>query len=185
MPRRSGRQPATELEHCVLAVLAREGPATAYRIRNFLGISLSSYWSGSAGAIYPLLERLVASGAVRTEETPFGTRTRRRYSLTRRGRTLVRKWLAAPVAEAVVAHTYDPVRTRVFFLDLVDADAARDYVTSAIAGTERAVARHRAELGETPDLSPIERIGRRGAIRELEARLGWLREIVSEVGSRA
>lgn len=184
MSRRRGTRTPSELEHCVLGVLALFGPCTAYRVRNYVSGSLSSYWSASAGAIYPLLARLSDEGWIRASETPFGTRTRRAFALSAAGRRVLRDWLRTPVDEALAAHTHDPVRTRIFFLDVIGADAADEHLASAIAGTERVLAQHQRELEERDDLAFMDRLGRRGAILQLEARVAWLREVQRELGSR-
>ena len=48
----------SELEGAVLGVIWQEGPCTAYTIRKQFVASPSPQWSGSAGAIYPLVRRL-------------------------------------------------------------------------------------------------------------------------------
>src|SRR5210317_1087856 len=96
---------ATELECCVLGYIAQEQPCTAYTVRKRLGSSLSSYWSSSAGSIYPLLERLRRRRWILVSEEPFGTRTRKRYRLSASGRRQVERWLSAPVSHKAAAHT--------------------------------------------------------------------------------
>ena len=48
----------SEIEACVLALVSEDGPATPYAIRKIFLDSPSPQWSGSAGTIYPLIERL-------------------------------------------------------------------------------------------------------------------------------
>jgi DNA-binding PadR family transcriptional regulator len=179
MPRTATtRDASTELENCVLAILARMGPCTSYAVRRFLAVSRSSYWSASAGAIYPLLERLDQAGLATCHEDPFGTRQRRRYALTRRGRRQLQTWLSAPVPMEAVATTHDPIRTRVFFLESVPVAERRAFLDDAIQKTAATLAEHQADLKELqPTLSAWERWGRKGAIGELEARLTWLRKV--------
>ena len=168
----------TELESCVLGIVGQLGPCTAYSVRGFLGASQSSFWSASAGAIYPLLRRLTAAGWIESEELPFGSRQRTLYRLASPGRRALRRWLAAPVPEAALAHTFDPVRTRVFFLGLTSASAREAFLRDAVAGTAAVLDRHRTELNDGRDtFSEWEQLGREGAIRELEARLTWLRGV--------
>lgn len=177
------RQMATELESCVLAILARGQPCTAYSVRRYLAASLSSYWSASAGAIYPLLRRLEQRGWIRVEERRWGTRVRRAFSLNRSGRHRLRAWLSAPVSEWAIGYTYDPVRTRVFFLDAMPASARTAFVRDAIAKTQAIVSTHRQELKALQaGLPAFEAMGRQGAIAELEARLRWLRTIERRLG---
>lgn len=167
---------ATVLELCVMGFIAQDQSCTAYQVRNRLGSSLSSYWSNSAGSIYPLLERLLKRKWITVDEEPFGTRIRKRYQLAKLGKRELNRWLSAPVAPEDAAHTYDPLRTPIFFLDLVDQDQARCYLVDAELKTIQNLAKHRAELKEISKKgSPLECFGREGGIGELEARLKWIR----------
>ena len=166
----------TELERCVLGYIAQEEPCTAYTVRKLLSASLSSHWSGSAGSIYPLLERLEKRKLLLVTQAAFGTRVRKHYRLSAAGRRELVRWLSAPVSTEYAAHTHDPLRTPVFFLDLVDADRRRSYLEDAERQTRLNLERHRAELEALgADCSPWEILGREGAIGELESRLQWLR----------
>lgn len=170
------RSEATVLEHCVLGFIAQDQPCTAYQVRKRLGSSLSSYWSNSAGSIYPLLERLRKRGWMKVTEEAFGTRIRKHFRLTASGRKELDRWLSAPVAPEDAAHTYDPLRTPIFFLDLVDPAQARGYLEDAERKTVLNLAKHRKELKEIrQEGAPLEIFGREGAIGEIEARLKWIR----------
>lgn len=175
------RTVATELERCVLGFIAQEQPCTAYTVRKRLGESLSSYWSNSAGSIYPLIERLESRKWILVREEAFGSRVLKRYRLSASGKRQLETWLSAPVSREAAAHTYDPLRTPVFFLDLVDAKQRRGYLEDARRETERNLVLHRTDLEAIrKDASPYEILGREGAIGELEARLHWIRRGLEE-----
>ena len=131
---RPGRM-ATELESCVLGIIAEHQPCTAYVVRRHLGVSLSSYWSASAGAIYPLLRRLEEREWIRVDEKDWGTRKRRSFSLTRAGRKRLREWFSPPIVKWAAAFTYDPIRTRVFFLDHETPIRRLEFLGDAIKAT--------------------------------------------------
>lgn len=99
----------TELEGAIFGVLARAPSATAYRIRRVFQDSRSAEWSGSAGAVYPAIRRLVAERLIkeRAETDGRGTHT---YELTQAGRTAYERWLC-DIARAV-GPGLDPFRTR-------------------------------------------------------------------------
>ena len=59
------RVPLTELEATVLGELSIQQPCTAYAIRRAFAQSPTPTWSGSAGTIYPVLERLLRRKLVR------------------------------------------------------------------------------------------------------------------------
>ena len=175
---------ATELESCVLGIVAEEQPCTAYTIRRHLGASLSSYWSASAGAIYPLMRRLDSRGWIRTEEKAFGTRKRRSFLLTAEGRRRLREWLSPSDAAWSAAFTYDPIRTRVFFLGHVPRKQRLEFLDEAITHTEAALAGHSEEKEEqSATLSEFDAMGRDGAIAELDARLAWLRSVRKRIAN--
>jgi DNA-binding PadR family transcriptional regulator len=172
----------TDLESCVLAIVGRAGACTAYAVRKSLGRSLSSYWSGSAGAIYPLLDKLSRSGWLTFEEQPFGKRRRRSYRLSAKGRRQLRRWLMAPVPAEAAAHTHDPLRVRVFFLGMIPAEQRRAFLQDAVARTADVLCAHRLDRDrKQEELSEWDLRGREGAIRELEARLDWLQEVLASV----
>lgn len=174
----------TDLENCVLGFIAQNQPCTAYTVRKCLGESLSSYWSDSAGSIYPLLERLRQKKWILVKEEAFGTRVRKRYRLSTSGKRRLDRWLSAPVSPTAAAHTYDPLRTPVFFLDLVDPQHRRGYLEDALRVTSRILAQHREELESVLETSSrYEILGREGAIGELEARARWLRRGLETEGT--
>lgn len=49
----------TELEGTVLGLIALHPESTAYEVRREFQKSRTAHWRASAGAIYPLIERLV------------------------------------------------------------------------------------------------------------------------------
>jgi DNA-binding PadR family transcriptional regulator len=99
----------TELEGAILGVLVRAPSATAYRIRRVFQESRSAEWSGSAGAVYPAIRRLVGERLIeeRAEDDGRGTHT---YELTQTGRSAYERWLC-DIARAV-GPGLDPFRTR-------------------------------------------------------------------------
>lgn len=175
----------TELESCVLAIVAQLEPCTPYAVRRYLAESRSSFWSASAGAIYPLLRRLEQGDLLAVEESDFGSRRKRSYRLTPKGRRGLTTWLSAPVSESAAAHTHDPLRTRVFFLDELPTKQRRAFVEDAIAKSEHALRDQREELASLrPQPSVWEVHGREGAIAELKARIAWLRRILESLAAR-
>lgn len=107
----------TELEGTVLGVVRLRQPCTSYRVRREFTESPSPYWSGSAGAIYPLMTRLERAGLLRSTAESTGSRRSREYRLTAAGRAALVRWLGPPVPPEVVGVPPDPLRTRVPFLE--------------------------------------------------------------------
>ncbi|MGZ5443351.1 MAG: PadR family transcriptional regulator [Thermoanaerobaculia bacterium] len=172
----------TELESCVLAIVWREGPLTAYEIAKPFATSPSSYWSGSAGAIYPLVKRLEAKGLIRGELTAWNSRRKRTFTITPAGLELLHEWLSPPFESGAGAASFDPIRTRIVFLGALAPRMRRRFLEDA----ERVVHERLAELEalyevERGEGKALDALGTRGAIYELRARLQWLAEARQEL----
>lgn len=172
----------TELEGCVLGVVWDRGPCTAYTIRRVFQNSPSPHWTGSAGAIYPLLARLRRQGLIRAKPHHAGHRPAKLYQLTPSGRRALRRWLGPPLPEWAVGVPVDPLRTRLRFL-LAAVPAARlaflkeaDRKLHEHIRTVRADRRRRRHAGDAFAYLVAE-----GALKMLNARLSWLREVADEV----
>jgi DNA-binding PadR family transcriptional regulator len=174
--------PVTELESCVLGIVWQGGPLTAYEVAKPFADSQSSYWSGSAGAIYPLVKRLEEKGFIKGKLTPWNGRKKRTFTITNQGLSQLRTWLSPPYTPDVGAASFDPIRTRLVFIEALPKAARAQFIDDA----ERVVS---SQLKELQKLYRQERererhfdaISTRGAIHELQARLRWLAEVRREV----
>lgn len=83
-----------KINYVILGLLNHE-PLTGYEIKKRIDRSLKFFWSGSFGSIYPALDALEADGCVEKEEEKSG-RGKIVYSITEKGRTLLREWLMKP-----------------------------------------------------------------------------------------
>lgn len=169
------RSELTDLEYCVLGVIWRDGPVTAYEIAALFARSLSPYWSGSAGAIYPVVQRLRKRNLVHGARRAWNGSQKTVLQVTATGKKALREWIAPPLPAGSAAPSFDPIRTRLFFLSVVPAakrleviEAAEQAVRGELAATMK---QHKLELNMN-DLS--EAIGSLGVIHELRGRLRWL-----------
>ncbi len=128
----------TELEGAVLATITERGPMTAYGLKEVFRRSPSGFWSGSAGAVYPLVKRLEARGLLTSAETSASKRPKREFTISPEGRRLMQAWIA-DVTQATNLG-YDPLRTRAQFSHLLDQrqrnaffDAVEDKIMDAPA----------------------------------------------------
>ena len=179
------RNELTELEQCVLGVIWRDGPMTAYQIAALFSSSLSPYWSGSAGAIYPVVARLRRRGLVKAAPRAWNGKRRMLLSASERGREVLREWIAPPLPPEAGAPSYDPVRTRLFFIDVLPPDQRAEVIDEA----ERVVRERLADVQKQrrEDLASgntSEALGGLGAIYELQARLRWLRVVREQITQR-
>jgi DNA-binding PadR family transcriptional regulator len=168
----------SELEGAVLGVLWTEGPCTAYAVRKTFQSSPSPQWSGSAGAIYPLVRRLQAKGFAGSRAQPGDRRGGRLYSLTSRGLKALQSWMAPPLSEDVTGVPMDPLRTRLEFLGALTPGMRRAFVKDARLKLEEHIAATRADCRATRGKKdPARHLVARGALIMLLARKDWLKEV--------
>src|SRR5579859_2754883 len=121
----------TELEGCVLGVVWLRGPCTAYLVRREFLQSQSSHWSGSGGAIYPLLRRLEKQKLLRSRSRTWGTGRKELYEITRRGVQALQAWLGPPLEPWTARPTFDPIRTRMSFFGALSPAKRRRFLAEA------------------------------------------------------
>ncbi|WP_288015612.1 PadR family transcriptional regulator [Blastomonas sp.] len=116
----------TNLEGAALAEIASRGSATSYAIAQVFARSPSEYWSGSAGAVYPLIKRLAARGLLEPSAAAAGKRQRLDYQITPAGRVALEEWLLD--AQSAAGMGFDPLRTRLGHLHLVSPEQRREFL---------------------------------------------------------
>ena len=168
----------SELEHVVLGVVGVEQPCTAYAIRQVFRRSPSSYWSGSAGAIYPLVRRLEKQRFRRSTARRGDRRSARLYCLTNQGQTELRAWLRPPLPDASALMDIDPLRVRVRFLGALQKAERAAVLAEAQAKLRKHVERLQAEARQDRARGDLYRyLVSRGAIHSVRAQLSWLAEV--------
>ncbi len=166
----------SELEGCVLGHLWRHGPGTAYSVRRAFLVSPSSHWSGSAGAVYPLLARLEKRRLVSSRKAPRGGRKAWLYAITPTGRERFLAWLRPPFSPDVVSVPPDPLRTRVHFLALLSPRRRAGMLGEAVASLRRQLGALKAMPGDNDD----DRRALKGAVLATRARIEWLASLHRE-----
>lgn len=163
------RRTLTELEGAVLTEVGHRGNNTSFKVRRAFQVSPSTSWSGSAGAVYPAIARLVRDGLIAA--TPGeGRRGTRLLELTDTGRSALEEWFCDPLAACSIGA--DPFRLRAGLWNTLPADR-RERV---LAGMTAAVEAEMLKLEGRDDLDPVERVGNALARFQQELRLAWLRE---------
>ena len=162
------RETPTELEGAALAVIAQGEGCTAYHVKRAFEISPSEYWSGSAGAVYPLVKRLESRGLIeRGAQRSRGARTLR---ITSAGCAALRSWFSD--VERAVSPGFDPLRTRLHLAPAVGGGA----LAALLEGVQVAL----LEQLEAPPAPPGDRaeVDRELYRLWIECRLEWLRRAV-------
>jgi DNA-binding PadR family transcriptional regulator len=170
-----------ELEHCVLSVIWRIQPCTAYQVRREFQTSLTTSWRASTGSIYPLLRKLSEHRFVRQTEVPGDKRRSRTLQISETGIRSLEAWLqdsASWIAEPVA----DPIRTRSYVLPLLHRRAAKRVVSHWKKATEETLKEIEARLEEHRDEGDkVQQWVHRGTRLQLIARLEWLTGLLDEL----
>ncbi len=134
MSEERNKRALTELEGATLGVVLRDGPCTSYAVKELFRASPSEFWSGSAGSIYPLMQRLETRGLVASEQGSTGRRSRKEYRITAAGRRAFRRWLTD--AERAAGMGFDPLRTRLVFFDQLSPEARARFHAAVLAAMD-------------------------------------------------
>ncbi len=168
----------SELEGVCLGLVCKHQPCTAYRVRQELKAAPSSHWQASAGSVYPLLQRLQDEGMILTVADKADGRGRRLLRITRQGRASFKDWLLAGTTPDLIYSVTDPIRSRTFFLNVLNRAQRDKYLDELVTEMERYLANTKDYLGTLSRTSDVDAyLGALGAVRLAEARLKWTREV--------
>ena len=165
----------SELEGCVLGMVRQMQPCTPYAVRRELKRSPSPHWGRSAGAIYPVFERLRAARLLRAQPHSTGERRGLHYSVTARGERALRDWIGPALDELTASLPMDPLRTRVTFFGHLTKRERRTFLDSAERLLNEQLQRAQAHEDEIDD--EFDLLVSEGAIAAQQARLAWIRKI--------
>ena len=171
-------QRLTELEGAVLGTILVDGPCTPYRARQTFLSSPSPYWSGSAGAIYPVIKRLEERKLVKAEQTATGRRAAREYCITRKGLTQLTRWIIdAGESDSAIGVPMDPLRTRITFLSSLSSSQQRRFLTKVATRLRSFERMAEDDAAERKGKDAYAFLTARGAVLMSRARTQWIREV--------
>lgn len=160
----------TELEGALMVEIHHRGMTTAFKVRRAFQLSMSSEWSGSAGAVNPAIRRLEAARLLTIGE-PEGARRTRHLSLTPAGIARLRAWSID--AERACNLGLDPFRIRAGLWSGL-SDAERGALFDRIRQTTQAQIDQLPAYGQVRDATEQVAVG---IVRDmLMMRLAWLGE---------
>jgi DNA-binding PadR family transcriptional regulator len=183
-PHRPSRSQLSEIEGCVLGLLSREGPATPYAIRQVFLKSPNPQWSGSAGTIYPLIERLLRQKLIRSKVCLTGKRRGHQISITPSGSLALEQWLSVPILEWVAGVPPDPLRTRVRFLDAISPKQQRAFLQDAHQRTQAHLRIVEADCRRRSAKGGFQYLIARGALLSMQSRCAFLNELADALDYR-
>jgi DNA-binding PadR family transcriptional regulator len=171
----------SHLAYIALGVVAERQPCSGYTVMKDFQSSSSTYFSGSAGAIYPLMRRLEEDGLTKVEGTKAGSRTRRVYTITDKGRRALEGWLASPIPDDEVAFLVDLLRTRVLFFERLTKQQRKKFVKDCREQLTSRVANSAKRIASDESLTAFERVTLQSVLMIDEARLEWLDIVEKEL----
>jgi DNA-binding PadR family transcriptional regulator len=118
------------LRHAALGLLAR-APGSGYDLLKVFDASMANVWPATQSQLYGELNKLADAGLI--EVTDVGPRGRKEYAITDAGRTELQRWLTSP--KHVPAFRSAQL-LRVFLLDELPRDQAREYLEAVRANAE-------------------------------------------------
>lgn len=168
----------TDLEHSILGIIFKKSPCTSYMVAREFSGSSSSYWRGSAGTVYPAIDRLKKFGMLTGKDSVSLGRPCSLYSLTAKGLTALCQWLTPPLPPAAASITFDPIRTRAFFLAALSDRERRAFLDDAERQLKLEIpalvadCRRYRQAGDR-----FSELAQRGTLHVMKARLRWIQEL--------
>ena len=160
----------TSLEHTVLGVLLKLQPCRAHAVVMEFSTSQNLAFRSKAGSIYPLLSRLQQAGFVQVEG--------RKYSLTAAGVEELTAWVRAPFTADHVSTNLDLLRSRMYFLDVLDRAEVDGFLDYAEAELEALLLRVKDLVQEHQKIGDYYgELANLGAVQETEARIAWIKAV--------
>ena len=115
-------------------------------------------------------------GLIETRASRQNGRKASLLSLTAAGQAALIEWLGDE-PEGLGDPSSEPIRSRLLFLGALAPAQRRAFVARALALTEQSIGRLAALIDAIPPEEPYDRLVHVGALRQLEARRDWLRDL--------
>ena len=174
----------SELEGAVLGLIWTN-PGTPYQVRRMLQRSPNPSWSGSAGAIYPLFQRLEGCGFLAARRVKTGKRRGTVYSITKLGIRALRGWIGPPFLQTIIGVPIDALRTRARFLAVLPHEKRKRFLADAIAKLQEHITTIKADCRKRQATGDVfSYFTARGALLSCRARLRWMVEMRNEIAAR-
>ena len=102
--------------YLIMGMLSHE-PMTGYDIKRRMELAIRYFWNAGYGQIYPTLAQLEKKGLISPKKAKSSNnRGSRMFAITNKGRTVLKKWLAAPVEGEPVRYE---ILLKLFFSSLI------------------------------------------------------------------
>jgi PadR family transcriptional regulator, regulatory protein AphA len=172
----------------VLLGLLTIEPMSGYDLGQTIRGSIGHFWNESYGQIYPNLKKLAADGLAASKmEKQKGKPDRRIYSITKKGRERLARWLAVPPQAEIPRNE---LLLKLFFGAQLSPEISIGFIErmaeseSAVLHRIKQAAKEIAKNQQYPDAPYWKMAARFGEI-ELEAHLRWSEEALAELNKIA
>lgn len=138
----------------VLGLISLRGPSTSYDLKRASGHSIGYFWPFPHAQLYSEPRRLADAGLLTVEEEANGRR-RQTFTITEKGREALAEWLHEPNVEPMQIR--DVAELKLFFSELMDADAERRMAADQIEQHSARLAEYRSiqeRFRGRPDVAP-------------------------------
>jgi DNA-binding PadR family transcriptional regulator len=167
----------SELECLILGLIAL-GATSGYAMRKAMQGMRGNRWSVESGSIYRALRRLEMDGMVEVSgRVGVPNRQRIEYRLTPVGTVVLQTWLERTPESEEFQHIADPIRTRSYFLDLLEPSLQLQTVRTWIAENKKVLEDLKAESVLHQDVHDMPAFALRSLLWQAEARHDWLKKI--------
>jgi PadR family transcriptional regulator AphA len=175
---------ASSSREVLLGLLAIE-PMSGYDLGLTIRVSVGHFWNESYGQIYPNLKRLAGEGFVTAKiERQKGKPDRRIYSITKKGRERLAKWLAVQPQPEIPRNEF---LLKLFFGERIPTEILIGWVEHMVE-SESAILRELTRV-EREDIAQVQhypgapywKMAARFGQIELKAHLKWAEETLAEL----
>jgi DNA-binding PadR family transcriptional regulator len=169
--------------YLVLGMIALRGPSTSYDLKRAVSHSVGFFWYFPHAQLYSEPQRLVGIGLLEVHSEEEGGRRKRTFSLTDRGRSALRAWLAEPTEEHFEIRNV--AELKLFFSEVGEPGNVLELARHQRKQHESRLAEYRAiqdRYGENPDVASRMITLQLGTQLELAA-LGFWEALIAEIES--
>ncbi len=159
----------------VLGYLLLRGPSHGYELLSHLHADLGRVWRVAPSQLYATLDLLARRGLILGAKEPQENRPSRiRYTLTQKGQETFWKWVVSPVPRVRLLHPQ--LLPKIFFL----LKLSPDQIPKLLAVQKETLLALRSRVGEEKPTDPFHRVLRGLRLRQLEAGLAWIEEVLEK-----
>ncbi len=174
------------LSYAILGLI-NKGEITGYDLTKIFTDSVADFWSANQSQIYPELKKLVQAGLIEYQVVIQGEVLEKKlYSITPQGQAELKSWLLEE--EPPLPQSKDIFKLRIYFAEHLTQEQLLDKLRQREKKCAALLARYHAKIAEYPETAlPPEKLGDyillKGATRQLEAQLAWLKESMDYIAA--